>query len=138
MMQAMIIWSVYSSQFQILLGLIVEAGILAVIIVALAAIAFPTRRPDLYRASPANVSVLGIPVLYITGVLSIIIFLVMLVISFQFPGLVMGGNPDNWWWIVAFFAAMIVIGLAIYYVPRFLRAREGVDVSLVYRELPPE
>src|SRR5206468_7088427 len=43
----LLIWSVYSSQFQILLGLIVEAGILAVIIVALAAIAFPTRRPDL-------------------------------------------------------------------------------------------
>ena len=135
---ALLIWSVYSSQFQILLGLIVEAGILAVIIVALAAIAFPTRRPDLYKASPANVSVLGIPVLYITGVLSIIIFLVMLVISTQFPGLVMAGDPNNWWWIPAFFAAMIIIGLAIYYVPRFLRAREGVDVSLVYRELPPE
>jgi hypothetical protein len=50
----------------------------------------------------------------------------------------MAGDPNNAWWIVAFFASMIVIGLAIYYVPRFLRAREGVDVSLVYRELPPE
>jgi basic amino acid/polyamine antiporter, APA family len=135
---ALVVWSVYSSQFQILLGLIVEAGILAVIIVAVAAIAFPTRRPDLYKASPANLSVLGIPVLYIVGVLSIVIFLVMLVISTQFPALVMGGDPNNAWWIPAFFASMIVIGGAIYYVPRFLRTREGVDIGLVYRELPPE
>jgi len=62
----------------------------------------------------------------------------MLVISFQFPGLVMAGDPNNAWWIPAFFASMIIIGLAIYYIPRYLRAREGVDVSLVYRELPPE
>ena len=135
---ALVVWSVYSSQFQVLLGLIVEAGILAVVIVAVAAIAFPTRRPDLYKASPANISVFGIPVLYIVGVLSIVIFLVMLVISTQFPALVMGGDPNNAWWIPAFFVAMIVIGGAIYYVPRFLRAREGVDIGLVYRELPPE
>jgi amino acid transporter len=135
---ALVVWSVVSSQFQILLGLIVEAGILAVIIVAVAAIAFPTRRPDLYKASPANVSVLGIPVLYVVGVLSIVIFLVLLVISTQFPALVMGGDPNNAWWIPAFFLSMIVIGGAIYYIPRFIRAREGVDIGLVYRELPPE
>lgn len=134
----LVVWSVYSSQFQILLGLIVEAGVLAVIIVGVAAIAFPYRRPDLYKASPANVSVAGIPVLVVTGVLSIVLFLFMLYISTQYPGLVMGGDPNNWWYIPVFFLAMILIGLAIYYIPKFARSGEGVDVSLVYRELPPE
>src|SRR5262249_21832040 len=64
---ALTIWSVYSNVFQLVLGLIVLAGCLGVVIVACAAIALPIRRPDLYRASPANVKFLGIPVLYIVA-----------------------------------------------------------------------
>ncbi|MGZ6379162.1 MAG: APC family permease, partial [Candidatus Limnocylindrales bacterium] len=135
---ALLVWSVVSSQFQILLGLIVLAGVLAVIIVGLAAIAFPIRRPDLYRASPANLSILGIPVIQITGVLSIIIMVGLGIISTQYPALVQGGDSHNFWWIPAFFIALIVIGALLYYVPRYLRAREGVDIDFVYKELPPE
>ena len=77
-----VFWSVLGNTFQILLGMIVLAGVLAVIIVAVAAISFPTRRPDLYKASPANINFLGIPVLYITGVFSIVFFLGILVVGF--------------------------------------------------------
>jgi len=135
---ALLVWSIVSSQFQILLGLIVEAGVIAVIIVGVAAILFPIRRPDLYKASPANLSFLGIPVIQIMGVLSIIIFVGMGIISTQYPALVMGGDASNFWWIPAFFIAIIVIGALIYYVPRYLRRREGVDIDFVYQELPPE
>lgn len=135
---ALLVWSIVSSQFQILLGLIVECGVLAVIIVGVAAIAFPIRRPDLYKASPANLSLLGIPVIQIVGVISIVIFAGLGLISTQYPALVMGGDSGNAWWIPAFFIALIVIGAALYYVPRFLRAREGVDIDFVYKELPPE
>ena len=65
------IWSVYSNVFQLVLGLIVLAGCLGVVIVGVAAIALPLRRPDLYRSSPANVKFLGIPVLFIVAPLSI-------------------------------------------------------------------
>ena len=50
----------------------------------------------------------------------------------------MNGNPNNWWWIPAFLGALIVIGLLLYYVPLYLRRREGVNVGFVYKELPPE
>jgi amino acid transporter len=73
-----VIWSVYSHSFQLVLGMIVLAGALAVIIVGAAAIALPRRRPDLYQSSPANVNLWGIPVLYITGGLSIIEFLAII------------------------------------------------------------
>jgi len=133
-----VVWSVFGNTFQILLGMIVLAGVLAVIIVAVAAIAFPTRRPDLYKASPANINFLGIPVLYITGVFSIIFFLGILVIGTQYPALVMGGDPKNAWWIPAFFISIIVVGLLIYYVPRQIRKGQGIDIDFVYKELPPE
>jgi amino acid transporter len=133
-----VIWSVYSHSFQLVLGMIVLAGALAVIIVGAAAIALPRRRPDLYQASPANVNWFGVPVLYVTGALSIIEFLIIIGIGFKYPALVMNGNPNNWWWIPAFLAALIVLGLLLYYVPLYLRKREGVNVGFVYKELPPE
>jgi basic amino acid/polyamine antiporter, APA family len=135
---ALTIWSVYSNVFQLVLGLIVLAGCLAVVIVGVAAIALPIRRPDLYRASPANVKFLGIPVLYIVAPLSIGIFVALAVVSTQYPALVMNGDSRNFWWIPAWFAGLIVVGAALYYVPRYLRARRGINVSFVYKELPPE
>jgi amino acid transporter len=135
---AVVIWSVYSHSFQLVLGMIVLAGALAVIIVSVAAIALPRRRPDLYQASPANASLWGVPVLSITGVLSIIEFGVLIWVSLKYPALVMNGNPANWWWVPLFFASLIAAGLLIYYVPRYLRQRQGVNINFVYRELPPE
>jgi len=135
---ALTIWSVYSNVFQLVLGLIVLAGCLGVVIVAAAAIALPIRRPDLYRASPANVKFLGVPVLWIVATLSIIIFVALAVVSTQYPALVMNGNTANFWWIPAWFGGLIVGGALIYYIPRFIRARRGINVSFVYKELPPE
>ena len=74
---ALVIWSVTSNVFQLVLGLIVLAGCLGVVIIAIAAIALPLRRPELYRASPANVKFLGIPVLFIVAPLSIAIFVAL-------------------------------------------------------------
>ena len=101
---ALVIWSVTSNVFQLVLGLIVLAGCLGVVIIAIAAIALPLRRPELYRASPANVKFLGIPVLFIVAPLSIAIFVALAVVSTQYPALVMQGNSANFWWIPAWFA----------------------------------
>ncbi len=132
------VWSVLSNVFQLVLGLIVLAGCLGVVIVAAAAIALPLRRPDLYRASPANLKFLGVPVLWIVGALSIIVFVALAVVSTQYPALVMNGSAANFWWIPAWFAGLIVAGALLYYVPRYIRARRGINVSFVYKELPPE
>jgi APA family basic amino acid/polyamine antiporter len=135
---ALVIWSVYSNVFQLVLGLIVLAGALAVIIVGVAAIALPTRRPDLYQGSPANVKFLGMPLLYLVGTLSILEFIGIIAISFVNPASVMNGNRADWWWIPAWLIGLILGGCLLYYVPRLIRAQQGVNISFVYKELPPE
>jgi amino acid transporter len=134
----LVIWSVYSNSFQLVLGLIVLAGALAVVIVGAAAVALPYRRPDLYKASPANVSFLGIPVLVISGVLSILIFIGIAIIATQYPALVMAGDTKNFWWIPAWLGGLIVGGCLLYYIPKVIRARQGINIGFVYKELPPE
>ncbi|HEX8940101.1 MAG TPA: APC family permease [Candidatus Limnocylindrales bacterium] len=135
---AMLIWSISATDFITWLTLGVLAGVVCVVIVGIAAIAFPSRRPDLYQASPANVRFLGIPVLYIVGPLSIAVMLFLTWCTVVYPGLVMMGDTKNMWWIPAFMGMIVVVGLVVYYGSKFIRRGQGVDIDLVYQELPPE
>jgi hypothetical protein len=38
----------------------------------------------------------------------------------------------------AFMGGIVVVGLLIYYVAKAVRTSQGVDIALVYRELPPD
>jgi len=84
------------------------------------------------------VKFLGIPVLFIVAPLSIAIFVALAVVSTQYPALVMNGDSANFWWIPAWFGGLIVVGSLLYYIPRWIRGRRGINVSYVYKELPPE
>jgi amino acid transporter len=135
---AMLIWSIATTDFITWLTLGVLAGVVTVIIVAIAALVFPTRRRDLYQASPANVKFLGIPVLYIVAPLSILCMLFLVWCTVAYPALVMMGNTANIWWIPAFIGMIVVVGLVVYFGAKFIRRSQGVDIDLVYKELPPE
>ena len=135
---AMLAWSVLSTDFFTWLALGVEAGVVCIVIVGIAAIAFPRRRPDLYQSSPANVRFLGIPVLYIVSPLAILVMLFLVWCTVTYPALALAGNMDNLWQIPAFMGSIVVIGLAIFYTAKFVRRSQGIDLDLVYRELPPE
>lgn len=134
----MLAWSVLSTDFFTWLALGVEAGVVCVVIVAIAALAFPSRRPELYQASPANVRFAGIPVLYIVAPLAILVMLFLTWCTVTFPALALAGNMDNLWQIPAFMGMIVVIGLVIFYSAKFIRRSQGIDIDLVYRELPPE
>jgi basic amino acid/polyamine antiporter, APA family len=134
----MLIWSIVSTDFQTWLALGVLAGVVCVVIVAVAAIAFPFRRPDLYKASPANWKILGIPILFIVAPLSVAVMGFLTWCTWQYPALALAGNPDNRWQIFAFMGMIVVVGLVVYFLSWFVRRRQGIDITLVYKELPPE
>ena len=135
---AMLAWSIASTDFATWLALGVLAGVVCVVIVGVAAIMFPSRRPDLYKASPANLSIAGIPVLYIVAPLSILVMLFLTWLTLQYPALALYGDPNNAWWVPAFIAGIVIIGLVVYFGAKLIRRSQGIDIDLVYRELPPE
>ncbi len=134
---AMLAWSIWSTDFNTWLALGVLAGVVCVVIVAVAAMLFPTRRADLYQASPANVKLGGIPVLYIVSPLAILamVFLTWCVVTY--PPLAIG-SPDNLWWVPSFIAMIVIVGLVVYFGAKVIRRGQGIDIDLVYKELPPE
>ncbi|HWD75648.1 MAG TPA: APC family permease [Solirubrobacteraceae bacterium] len=134
----MLAWSVTATTFQTLLALGVLAGVVCVVIVGVAAFAFPIRRPELYRASPANLKLLGIPVLQIVAPLSIAVVAFLTWEAWHYPALALSGNTGNRWQIPAFMGGIVVVGLLIYYISRAVRRSQGIDLDLVYQELPPD
>src|SRR6266566_717715 len=101
----------------------------------IAAIILPWRRKDIYDASPiARYKVGGIPLITITGVITAA-FLVFLIWEWSF-------NPTNLYYTavnasipsVIYFAATYVVALVIYLVARYVRSRQGIDLSRIHHE----
>jgi len=130
---AILVWSVLTTSFFTLLSMGVLAGVVTILTVSVAAICFPFRRRELYRNSPANISILGIPVLIIVAVLSMVVIIGLAYVVLSYPQL--GIVP---WQGFLFMGSLVVVGLLIYFSARAVRKTQGINLDLIYRELPPE
>ncbi len=135
---AMLAWSVLATTFQTLLALGVLAGVVCMTIVSVAAFTFPQRQRELYRGSPANINIFGVPLLKLVAPLTFGVMGFLTWETWNYPALALSGNAGNRWQIFAFMGGIAVVGLFIYYVSRAVRRRQGVDIDLVYQELPPD
>jgi amino acid transporter len=101
-----------------------------------AAILLPYRRRDLFEAAPPSIRrrVFGIPLVTIAGAINLVLFTLILYASFKLPAF---SGPTGHWATV-FVIAIYVIGLAIYFGVAYYKNRKGIDLSLLYGEIPPE
>jgi basic amino acid/polyamine antiporter, APA family len=101
---------------------------------AIAVVVLPWRKPDLWAASPASkFKLLGVPVVPVAGVVTI--------------GL-LGYNLYEWLTNDAYFVnnkgsliymgAMYVLAILIFVGARIIRSRQGIDLSLINKEIPVE
>jgi amino acid transporter len=106
----------------------------AYLLVSLAAIVFPfmSRTRQAYRASPANISVAGIPLISIMGTISTV---VLLIIGWQFWTNDKYGLNTTGAKITTF--ALPAAALIIYAISRYVRLSRNQDISLAFKEIPP-
>jgi APA family basic amino acid/polyamine antiporter len=109
---------------------------IAFLITSFSAMLLPYRRPDLARKDYPLVSrrVLGIPLLSLSGVLNLILFSMILFAAFRLPGFSGPTGPSA----VAFVAGIYLSAVVLYLAMRLYRGRSGVDLSLLYEQIPPE
>jgi basic amino acid/polyamine antiporter, APA family len=101
---------------------------------AIAVVILPFRKPDLWRASPASrIKFLGVPIVPAAGVVTIglIGYCLYEWLSNSAYGV---NNNDS----LIYMGAMYVLALVIYLVARAVRARQGIDLSLINKEIPVE
>jgi amino acid transporter len=106
---------------------------IAIIVASVSAIVFPFWRKDLYKRSGINWELAGIPVISIAGAVNVISNLVILYIILTDARA--GANaPSSLMTVFSLF----VIGFVLFYGIRALRKRQGIDVDLLFKEVPVE
>ena len=114
--------------------ILIEAAVLAWSIVLCAGIFFPYTRPEIYEKSPiATRKVAGLPLMTVACTLG------FLAAQFYFWTLFFdptaaGHDPQQ----LAIVGGVFVIGIVFYLVMKQIRARQGVDVTLAFKEIPIE
>lgn len=103
------------------------------IIPALAGILFPLRRKDIYEKSPIAKWKIGpIPVISLAGLVSFVWFPYIVYLSFA------SISPENLPSSIAALAGIWILGLVAYYAARAYWKPKGIDLDLLYKEIPPE
>ena len=128
-------WAAYGSSYITVLALAGLFPLFSIFATGISAIVMRRRRPDLYNGSPAAWRPGGIPVLEISGVGACVVS------AFGYFALLNWhenyGNAHPVWTAVTPFL-IIAIGMAWWYTARAIRSREGVDLNLMYRTIPPD
>jgi len=101
---------------------------------AIAVVILPWRKPDLWAASPASrLKVAGVPIVPVAGAITIglIGYCLYEWLSNSAYGV---NNNDS----LIYMGAMYVLALVIYVTARVIRSRQGIDLSLINKEIPVE
>jgi amino acid transporter len=105
------------------------------VLAGVAAVVLPYRLKDLFEASPVRWRIAGVPVLSIVGALSIV---GMGVIEYAYLNDPNSGISFAAPTMILINVAVFLSGFLFYAITRFVRARQGVDLGLVFAEIPPE
>ena len=108
------------------------------------AILIPYRRPDLFQLTNNTGRLLGLPRLVWSGIIWLIFIVPVYVAAFGYPvyqGLLKSGtsylslsSSAGVGWALIF----LVIGIVIYFVMRAVNTSHGINVKMIYQELPPD
>ena len=133
---AVFVWAVYNSTgfFQVLVyALLVQ--LIAMALVGLAGVLAPILRPELYRASTSQKSFLGVQLVQIAGAGAILTGVFVWWAYLHYDQL---GTNSNLGKLFVWTIGPAVLGAVFYFVVAAVKKARGTDITLVYREIPPE
>jgi basic amino acid/polyamine antiporter, APA family len=132
---ATLYWAVSNNEgFNKFLFEAVLLQLVTMILLSLAAVLLPYRKPDVWRSSATTSRFLGIPVVSLAGALSIVLMGALFFVYMHYPSL---GIEDKG----HFFrdcGIVLAAALVTFFVARVVRLRQGVDVDKLAAEIPPE
>jgi amino acid transporter len=101
-----------------------------------AAILLPYRRPDIFASAPDYVQtrVGRVPVITLLGIGNLILFSMVLYSAFKLPAF---SGPTGTGAIL-FVTGIYLSGVLVYLTAHAVQKRRGVDLGMIYREIPPD
>lgn len=127
-------WAVSNEEgfFEVLIEAVL-LQLVTMILLGIAAVLLPYRRPDAWRSSATTRRFLGIPIVALAGGLVAIVLAGLFAIYMAYPDL--GIDKGHF-----FRDCAIILGAALltFFIARAARRRQGVDVDKLAAEIPPE
>jgi APA family basic amino acid/polyamine antiporter len=94
----------------------------------------PWRKPEIYNASPiARYKVAGIPLITVAGI-AFLAFLGFCIYYWLKDDVYGSNNRDS----LIYMGCLYGVALAIYVVSRIVRKRQGMNLKMIYDEIPAE
>jgi basic amino acid/polyamine antiporter, APA family len=103
-------------------------------LIGVAAVVYPYLRQVQFQKSHVRASIAHIPVLVIVGVVTFAWNLGSIVVDMEYPSL----GITHWWYVLLELGAAIGLALLFFYGVRAYRQQHGIDMKLIYSEIPPE
>jgi basic amino acid/polyamine antiporter, APA family len=101
---------------------------------AVAVVILPLRKPDLWAASPASkIKLLGVPVVPVAGIVTIGLLVYSLIEWLSNDNYFVNSHDSLY-----YMGGMYLLAIALYVVARIIRNRQGIDLSLINKEIPVE
>jgi hypothetical protein len=130
------IWAVFDQTgFFVVLAYALLVQLIAMALVGLSGVLAPIFRPELYRASASQKRFLGISLVQIAGVGAILTGVFVWWAYLHYDQLGANANLGK---LFAWTIGPAVLGAIFFVVMAALKKSRGTDITLVYREIPPE
>jgi amino acid transporter len=107
--------------------------LVTMILLGIAGVLLPYRRPEAWRASATTQRFLGIPIIAIAGALTAVLLAGIFYVYLHYPDL--GIEHGKFYRHCGY---ILVAALLTFFVARAVRLRQGVDVDKLAAEIPPE
>ena len=107
--------------------------LISMILIGIAALLLPYRRPEAWRASATTARFLGVPIIALAGGLTAVLLAGIFYVYLRYPDL--GIDKGQFFTHCAY-----ILGAALltFFIARTARRRQGVDVDKLAAEIPPE
>jgi amino acid transporter len=127
-------WAVWGASFFEVYANAVIITVVALILLGIAAMVMPYRRPELWRGSLTTRRVLGIPLTTLAGVVATAVALLNGYLFLHYPALGLTSR-----WDAVRNAGLVCLGaLVVYGIASAVRSRQGVSLGQASSEIPPE
>jgi basic amino acid/polyamine antiporter, APA family len=130
-----LLWGLHNASFFQIITYATLIQLIAMGLVSVCGILVPWRRPELYRASTTQRRILGIPAVVIAGIGGVLTAVFVWVLFFYYKSQFGFSDPAKFF---GFAGGTVGLAIIYYFVARFVRARQGVNIDLAYAEIPPE
>jgi hypothetical protein len=127
-------WSTYAN-IATILTITAALLVLPMVVVGLAALALPSRRPELFVGSPADWTWRGVPVLRVAGAGCVVVALLWFGVLCWFHSAI---GVSNAWIMPAVIPLAFVVAFVYYRIAEAVQARRGNRLEYVYKTIPPE